>query len=57
MDFVRERKGSVGAEHGMGVFNPPYLSYSKSDTMIKVMKNIKRDMDPNGIMNPFKIFE
>ena len=31
MDFVRQRKGSVGAEHGMGVLNPPYLSYSKSD--------------------------
>ena len=30
MNWVKESKGSIGAEHGMGVVNPPYLNYTKS---------------------------
>ena len=35
MDYVREAKGSISAEHGVGVQKPGYLSYSKSPEMIK----------------------
>jgi FAD/FMN-containing dehydrogenase len=34
MRFVRDNKGSVSAEHGVGLQKSKYLSYSKSDSMI-----------------------
>ena len=33
-----------------------YLTYSRSPAEIAVMKSIKAVFDPNGIMNPGKIF-
>ena len=57
MSFVRDHKGSVSAEHGIGLQKVPYLNYSKSDDMIRIMKQIKGVFDPNGIMNPYKMFE
>ena len=56
MDFIRKSKGSIAAEHGIGGENQLYLPYSKSKEMIDVMKMIKHGMDPNGIMNPYKLF-
>ena len=35
---VRNAKGSVSAEHGVGLHKKDYLSYSKSAEMIKYMK-------------------
>ena len=55
MNFVKEAKGSVSAEHGIGLQKTPYLSYSKSPEMISVMRQIKGVLDPNGIMNPYKV--
>jgi FAD/FMN-containing dehydrogenase len=48
-------KGSISAEHGVGVMKPNHLHYSKSPEMIAVMQAIKRTLDPNGIMNPYKV--
>ena len=56
MDWIKQSKGSVGAEHGIGVIGSKYLNYTKSDESINVMKMIKKGMDPNGIMNPYKLF-
>jgi len=57
MEFVRDHKGSVSAEHGVGLQKAPYLSYSKSEDMIRIMKQIKGVFDPNGIMNPYKLLD
>ncbi len=53
--YVRRVKGSVSAEHGVGLQKAQYLNYSKSDEMIRYMKEIKKVFDPNGIMNPYKV--
>ncbi|KAL6706289.1 D-lactate ferricytochrome c oxidoreductase [Coniothyrium glycines] len=53
-EWVQKRNGSISAEHGLGVMKKPYVGYSKSETMIKLMKQIKHLYDPNGIMNPYK---
>ncbi|OAL43165.1 hypothetical protein IQ07DRAFT_304821 [Pyrenochaeta sp. DS3sAY3a] len=53
-EWVQKRNGSISAEHGLGVTKKPYVGYSKSETMIKLMKQIKDLYDPNGIMNPYK---
>ncbi|KAF2269543.1 hypothetical protein CC78DRAFT_612494 [Lojkania enalia] len=53
-EWVKSKNGSISAEHGLGVTKKPYIGYSKSETMIKLMKQIKNLYDPNGIMNPYK---
>jgi len=55
MDYVKQNKGSVSAEHGVGLQKPNYLHYSKSVEAIEMMRSIKDTFDPNGIMNPYKV--
>jgi len=49
--------GSVSAEHGIGLEKKAYLSWCRSDAEIAIMKSMKRTLDPNGILNPGKIFD
>ncbi len=49
--------GSVSAEHGIGLEKKPWLSISRSDTEIAVMRCLKQALDPKGILNPGKIFD
>ncbi|KAF2816562.1 uncharacterized protein BDZ99DRAFT_376278 [Mytilinidion resinicola] len=53
-EWVQGKNGSISAEHGLGIQKKPYIGYSRSDTMVKLMKQIKDLYDPNGIMNPYK---
>ncbi|CAI4217838.1 unnamed protein product [Parascedosporium putredinis] len=53
-EWIQKRKGSISAEHGLGVAKKAFIGYSRSDTMVKLMKQIKDLYDPNGIMNPYK---
>lgn len=50
------RGGSVSAEHGIGLQKKKYLSWSRSEDEIAVMRTIKKSLDPKGILNPGKIF-
>lgn len=54
---VEELNGSVSAEHGIGIFKRKALKHSKSTPAIQFMKEVKQMMDPNKILNPYKIFE
>ncbi|KAG8038098.1 hypothetical protein G9C98_006423 [Cotesia typhae] len=54
-EYVSEQRGSVSAEHGIGFKKTKYLSYSKDKSAIQLMKEIKSLMDPNGILNPYKV--
>lgn len=56
-DTVKKYKGSVSAEHGVGLLKKPYLQYSRSAAEIDFMRSIKKVFDPNNIMNPGKIFD
>ncbi|KAG4432489.1 hypothetical protein IFR05_012029 [Cadophora sp. M221] len=53
-EWIAKRNGSISAEHGLGLAKKNYIGYSRSETMIKLMKQIKELYDPNGIMNPYK---
>ncbi|KAE8446185.1 hypothetical protein EG329_012410 [Mollisiaceae sp. DMI_Dod_QoI] len=53
-EWVSKRNGSISAEHGLGLAKKNYIGYSRSETMIALMKQIKNLYDPNGIMNPYK---
>lgn len=51
---VARRKGSISAEHGLGLMKAKYMPLTKSATNIQIMKSIKKVFDPKGIMNPYK---
>jgi D-2-hydroxyglutarate dehydrogenase len=55
MDYVRKVRGSISAEHGIGLQKPDFLHYSKSESMIQTMATIKAALDPNHILNPYKM--
>ena len=50
-EWVQKRNGSISAEHGLGVTKKPYVSYSKNETMMKLMKQIKDLYDPVRIVS------
>jgi FAD/FMN-containing dehydrogenase len=50
-------RGSVSAEHGVGMEKKPWLYISRSEEEIALMRRLKRAMDPDGILNPGKIFD
>ncbi|KAF9997639.1 hypothetical protein BGZ79_008646 [Entomortierella chlamydospora] len=53
-EWTAKHAGSISAEHGLGICKNNFLSYSKSSSMIQLMKRFKQLLDPNGIMNPYK---
>jgi (R)-2-hydroxyglutarate---pyruvate transhydrogenase len=44
--WIAKRNGSISAEHGLGLAKKNYIGYSRSDTMIGLMKQIKTLYDP-----------
>ena len=50
-------KGSISAEHGIGLDKKLYLHLSRSQDEIHIMKNLKQLFDPKNILNPGRIFD
>jgi D-lactate dehydrogenase (cytochrome) len=55
VQYALERGGTCTGEHGVGVGKIPYLADEHKDTL-PWMKAIKQMFDPNGILNPGKLF-
>ena len=49
--------GTISGEHGIGLVQKRYMPIAFNKTQLDLMKAIKTVFDPNGIMNPGKIFE
>ncbi|HEY5803164.1 MAG TPA: FAD-binding oxidoreductase [Lysobacter sp.] len=49
--------GSISAEHGIGLVKKPYLLGTRSEAEVEVMRGIRRVLDPNGVLNPGKLFD
>jgi FAD/FMN-containing dehydrogenase len=47
--------GSISAEHGLGKFKRDEVKLYKSPLEIDLMRQIKKALDPQGIMNPGKV--
>ncbi|XP_021937077.1 D-2-hydroxyglutarate dehydrogenase, mitochondrial isoform X3 [Zootermopsis nevadensis] len=54
-EWTSKLKGSVSAEHGIGFKKTQYIHFSKSQSSLNLMVNIKKLMDPKGILNPYKV--
>ena len=49
--------GSISAEHGIGLVKKGYLDSTRSAPEITLMKAVKRAFDPQGLLNPGKVFD
>jgi glycolate oxidase len=49
-------EGAITGEHGIGFAKAPYLGLELSPEVIALMKRVKLAFDPQGILNPGKIF-
>src|SRR5216684_4530851 len=54
--LVRQFKGSLSAEHGVGIARTEYMREQLGDELLEVMRAIKHAFDPKNIFNPGKIF-
>lgn len=54
-ELVKEMRGSISAEHGVGVLKRPYLGMSRSAEELALMATLKRTLDPAGILNRGRI--
>ncbi len=54
-DLVHELRGSISAEHGIGVLKRPYLERYESDVALDLMRTLKSALDPKNILNPGKV--
>lgn len=48
--------GTISGEHGIGLVQKPYMDIAFPDITLNIMRDIKKVFDPNGILNPGKIF-
>jgi len=49
--------GSISAEHGIGLVKKPYLASTRSPEDIALMRAVRAAFDPQGILNPGKLFD
>src|SRR5213596_817191 len=54
--LVRQFKGSLSAEHGVGIARTEYMREQLGDELLEVLREIKRTFDPKNVFNPGKIF-
>ncbi|MBA0628247.1 hypothetical protein Godav_023010 [Gossypium davidsonii] len=54
-EWTSKHRGSISAEHGLGLMKANKIYYSKSAETVQTMASIKKLLDPNGILNPYKV--
>lgn len=55
-ELTKNLGGTISGEHGIGLVQKEYLPIVFNETQMNLQKGIKHIFDPNGIMNPGKIF-
>lgn len=54
---LKDFDGSISAEHGIGLVKKGYLDSTRGPAEIALMKAVKRAFDPQGLLNPGKVFD
>lgn len=55
-ELVVRLGGTISGEHGIGLVQKRYMPIAFSEVQLNLMREIKKVFDPNGILNPGKIF-
>lgn len=56
VEAALELGGALTGEHGVGLLKRDFLERYFPSAALEMMRNFRRSMDPNGIMNPGKMF-
>ena len=56
METVVALGGAISGEHGIGLAKTPFLRIQHSPAQVRAMQAVKRALDPNGVLNPGKMF-
>ncbi|CAI0392430.1 unnamed protein product [Linum tenue] len=54
-EWTSNHRGSISAEHGVGLMKANKIFYSKSPEAVQLMASIKKLVDPKTILNPYKV--
>lgn len=54
-DLVLALGGTLSGEHGVGLEKRPFVTREIDAVTLEVMRRVKRELDPNGILNPGKV--
>lgn len=49
--------GTITGEHGIGTAKKSFLPKFAGDAQMRVMRELRKALDPNGILNPGKVFD
>ena len=56
-EYTVQLGGTITGEHGVGLAKKPFLPSALGPVAMDVMRRLKGVFDPNGILNPGKIFD
>lgn len=56
IDLSLEMGGTISGEHGLGYTKKHYITREVGNKQLELMKAIKAAFDPNGILNPGKVW-
>jgi glycolate oxidase len=55
--YALELGGTITGEHGVGLAKKKYLASAAGDDSLSLMRQLKRTLDPDNLLNPGKIFD
>lgn len=56
-ELCKKLGGTISGEHGIGLVQKEYMPIMFSERELNLQKEIKHTFDPNGILNPGKVWE
>ncbi len=56
-DYTVELGGTITGEHGVGLAKKAFLPAAIGEGSLELMRKVKRALDPDGLLNPGKIFD
>ena len=56
-DYAVELGGTITGEHGVGVAKKKFLPKALGNNSLNLLRQLKKSLDPEGILNPGKIFD
>ena len=55
-DELKPYRGSISAEHGIGLEKRAFLDVTRNESEVALMRALKKALDPKGLLNPGRIF-